>query len=104
MIASSSLSKSVLDEKTLTTGSIDDPQIPFCGAPGTITTDLELVGFEQSYHPEDTTDIRANLKFYATGKSNTVNASGSIISSENCKIRIDSNSNPTWNGSTVTGL
>lgn len=104
VLSSPSLNKCVLSSKILKTGSVDDSEMASCGAPGTITTDLDLVGFEQAYNPEVMTDIQANLKLFATGKSNTVNASGSIVSTEACKIRIDSVSNPTWNGSEVTGL
>lgn len=50
------------------------------------------------------TDLTSNLKFLAIGTSSQVNASGSITNSEACKLRIDAVSNPTWDGTKVTGL
>jgi hypothetical protein len=105
VLSTSTLNKSTLIGKTITSGStVDDASLPACGGSGTITTDLNLVGFGQTFNPTVMTDITANLNLLATGISNTVDASGSVVSSKNCKLQINSVSNPTWNGTTVTGL
>ncbi len=78
--------------------------MPSCGQSGTVTVDLTLVGFEQTFNPSALNDVTANLKVLAIGKSNTVNASGSILSSEDCQVTINSPSNPAWNGTAVTGI
>ena len=85
-------------------GSVADLELPECGSGGTVTSNLALVGVRQDYNKTDMTDLKGLLKIRAIGKSNTLDAAGNIVSSLDCKVSIDSTSNPSWDGNKITGL
>ncbi len=75
-----------------------------CGKPGTITSDLILVGIEQSFNADAPNDLTGTLKIRARGTSKTLDTAGEVTASNACIISINEISNPQWDGQTVTGL
>lgn len=101
VVSDSGLNQLNRDADGISAGNVGDLGLPACGAAGTITSDLKLVGIKQEYKREEIANIKSKLKLRARGKSSTLDSAGNVVSTSDCQVSINSDSDPIWNGQTV---
>jgi hypothetical protein len=88
----------------ISAGDVSDLSGKACGAPGTVTSDLYLVGVEQTFNRDSATDLTGELKIRARGISKTLDTSGKVTSQEECVLQMNERSKPEWSNGSVSGI